>query len=48
MAAVALIEKLGGKIIEIAFIVDLPDIGGSKKLADNGYKIFALTEFKGH
>ena len=48
MAAVALIEKLGGVIIETAFIVDLPDIGGSKKLADNGYKIFALTEFKGH
>ena len=48
MAAVALIEKLGGMIIETAFIVDLPDIGGSKKLADNGYKIFALTEFKGH
>jgi adenine phosphoribosyltransferase len=48
MAAVALIEKLGGMIIETAFIVDLPDIGGSKKLTDNGYKVFALTEFKGH
>jgi len=48
MAAAALIEKLGGIIIETAFIVDLPDIGGSKKLVDLGYKIFVLTEFEGH
>ena len=48
MAAVALIEKLGGIILETAFMVDLPDIGGSKKLKENGYKIFALTEFEGH
>ena len=48
MAAVALIEKLGGIILETAFIIDLPDIGGSKKLKENGYKIFALTEFEGH
>ena len=48
MAAIALIEKLGGIILETAFIIDLPYIGGSKKLKENGYKIFALTEFEGH
>ena len=48
MAAVALVEKLGGIILETAFIVDLPDIGGSKQLKENGYNIFALTEFEGH
>ena len=48
MSAIALVEKLGGVITEAAFIVDLPDIGGSKKLQDNGYKIFSLTEFEGH
>jgi len=46
-SAIALVEKLGGVVIEAAFIVDLPDIGGSKKLQDNGYNIFSLTEFKG-
>lgn len=46
-AAAALIEKLGGTIVEMAFIVDLPDVGGKKKLLDKGYKIFALTEFEG-
>ena len=48
MSAIALVEKLGGVVTETAFIIDLPDIGGSKKLLDRGYKIFALTEFEGH
>jgi len=47
LASAALIEKLGGIISEMAFIVNLPDVGGAKKLAEKGYKIFALTEFEG-
>jgi adenine phosphoribosyltransferase len=47
MAAIALVEKLGGVVTEAAFIVDLPDIGGSKKLQNNGYSTFSLTEFEG-
>lgn len=47
LAAAALIEKLGGIVMEMAFIIDLPDVGGSKKLTENGYKFFALTEFEG-
>ncbi len=47
LAAAALIEKLGGKVAEMAFIVDLPDVGGSKKLTDKGYKVHCLTEFEG-
>ena len=47
MSAIALVEKLGGVITEAAFIVDLPDIGGSKKLQDKGYNMFSLTEFEG-
>ena len=47
MAAIALIEKIGGFIFEVAVIVDLPDIGGSKKLQDKGYNMFSLTEFEG-
>ena len=48
MSAIALVEKLSGVITEVAFIIDLPDIGGSKTLQDNGYKMFSLTEFEGH
>jgi len=47
MAAAALIEKLGGVVVEIAFIVDLPEVGGRKKLENKGYKVFSLTEFEG-
>lgn len=47
MAAAALVEKLGGIVVEMAFIVDLPEVGGRKKLTDKGYKLFALTEFEG-
>ncbi|MBU0730736.1 MAG: adenine phosphoribosyltransferase [Proteobacteria bacterium] len=47
LAAAALIEKLGGVITEMAFIVNLPDVGGQKKLEDKGYKTYSLTEFEG-
>ena len=47
LAAAALIEKLGGVIAEMCFIVDLPEVGGSVKLAENNYRFFALTEFEG-
>jgi adenine phosphoribosyltransferase len=47
LAAAALVEKLGGIVSEMAFIVDLPDVGGRRKLTEKGYKVFALTEFEG-
>lgn len=47
LAGAQLIEKLGGKVPEIAFIIDLPDVGGRKKLTEAGYKIFTLVEFEG-
>jgi adenine phosphoribosyltransferase len=47
LAAATLIEKLGASVVEMAFIVDLPDVGGKKKLLEKGYKVFALTEFEG-
>lgn len=47
LAAAALIEKLGGVVAEMAFIVDLPEVGGAAKLKEKGYKMFTLTEFEG-
>ena len=46
-ATTSLIQKMGGEIVECAFIIDLPDIGGRKRLEQLGYKVFALTEFEG-
>jgi len=47
LASAALIEMLGGSVAEMAFIVDLPDVGGRKRLTEKGYNVFALTEFEG-
>lgn len=47
LASAALIEKLGGVVSEMCFIVDLPDVGGRKRLEAKGYKVVALTEFEG-
>jgi len=44
-ASIKLIEKLGGKIIECAFIIGLPDLKGKEKLKD--YKIFTMVNFEG-
>jgi len=45
LAAVNLIERLGGNIVECAFIIDLPDLKGKEKL--KGQNIFTLVEFEG-
>ncbi|MCC6346120.1 MAG: adenine phosphoribosyltransferase [Nitrospirales bacterium] len=47
LASAALVEKLGGVVAEMAFIVNLPDVGGAKRLKEKGYTLFALTEFEG-
>ena len=47
LAACNLIKKLGGKVVECSFIVDLPDLGGKRKLEEAGYKVFNLVEFEG-
>lgn len=48
IGAITLIEKVGGKIYETAFVVDLPELGGAKKIQGLGHKVFALTSFAGH
>jgi adenine phosphoribosyltransferase len=46
-AAAALIGKMGAEVVECCFIVDLPDVGGRKRLEAKGLKVFALCEFEG-
>lgn len=47
LAAVDLLNELKAEIVEVAAIVDLPDLGGSKKLRDRGQKVFTICEFEG-
>ena len=46
-AGIALVEKLGGEILGCSFIVNLPDLGGSKKLEKMGISTHILCEFEG-
>lgn len=43
-AAASLVEKLGGEIAGISFIIDLPFLGGSKKLSK--YKLHSLVSYE--
>jgi len=44
-AAIKLIEKLGGEVIECAFLIELPELKGRDKI--KSYKIFKLIDFEG-
>ena len=46
-AAVKLVQKMKGEVLECCFIIDLPDIGGSRKLELMGQNVFSLCEFEG-
>lgn len=44
-AAIKLVEKLGGEVVECAFLVELSDLKGREKLKNR--KIFTMIEFEG-
>ncbi len=44
-AAAKLVERLGGEVLECAFVIELPDLKGREMIRD--YKVFTLTEFEG-
>ena len=46
-AGVKLIERLGGNIVGCSFIVDLPELGGRKKLQSMNLDVQVLCEFDG-
>ncbi len=46
-AGIKLIERLGGEIVGCSFIVDLPELGGRKLLAEMGVPVSVLCEFEG-
>lgn len=46
-AGIKLIERLGGEIVACAFVVDLPELGGRKKLEAMGMDVHALCGFEG-
>lgn len=47
VAAVNLVRKLGGEVAGFAVVVNLPDIGGSRKLQQLGVNVYWQTAFEG-
>lgn len=46
-AGIKLIERLGARVVGCAFVVDLPDLGGRKRLEAMGMDVHALCAFEG-
>jgi adenine phosphoribosyltransferase len=44
-ATASLIARLGGIVVECAFLVDLPEAGGRARLEHQGLKVFSLCAF---
>ncbi|MBA1156170.1 adenine phosphoribosyltransferase [Microvirga mediterraneensis] len=48
VAATQLLRQMGANIVAACFIIDLPDLGGAKKLRDLGVEVRSLVSFEGH
>ncbi len=46
-AGIRLIERLRGKVVGCAFVIDLPDLGGRARLEAMGQDVHALCAFEG-
>jgi len=46
-AAIRLIQRAGGQVIGCSFVIDLPDLGGRRRLEEMGIKVLTLCEFEG-
>ena len=48
LAAVQLLKDAGAEIMAAAFVVDLPELGGAKRLRAAGVPVSTLVAFEGH
>jgi adenine phosphoribosyltransferase len=46
--AVKLLRQMGANIIAACFVIDLPDLGGRRKLEDLGVQVRTLIAYPGH
>lgn len=48
VGAVQLLRQIGADVISACFVIDLPELGGRKKLEALGVEVRTLVEFEGH
>ena len=47
IATVSLLRQAGAEIVGASFVVDLPDLGGRKRLEAEDVSVLTLVEFEG-
>jgi adenine phosphoribosyltransferase len=47
-AGISLIRRLGAEVAGAAFVIDLPDLGGRRRIEALGVTVHALCDFPGH
>lgn len=47
-AAAKLIRRSQGQVVGATFIIDLPELGGTRRIQDLGIEVHALMAFEGH
>jgi adenine phosphoribosyltransferase len=48
LAAVELLRRGGAQIDHALFVIDLPDLGGARRLREAGVTVLSLMDFPGH
>lgn len=47
LAVLDMIERIGGDVVGCAFVIDLPDLGGSRRIEERGFAVTSLCSFEG-
>ena len=48
LAGARLVRRAGGALVGARFVIDLPELGGGKALAEQGIDVASLIAFEGH
>jgi adenine phosphoribosyltransferase len=46
--AVKLLRQIGAEVVSACFVIDLPELGGRRKLEALGVEVRTLVSFDGH
>ena len=47
LATLEMILRSGGDVVGCCFVIDLPDLGGSRRIAERGFAVTSLCSFEG-
>lgn len=48
LASLELLKRVGARVVGCAVVIDLPDLGGSRRIRDTGVPVFSILEYPGH